>query len=159
MKALEETFERITIRNFSHKPTKLNTELIATFYELTAAFKTGFSENIWRDDFTSLTDLWPMFPFYSPWKHTKTNGCLVFSGGIKWEHWSIYSIFYLNFVALFIKPEYSIFVNFKTKDWNHSFITFSKFSEKLTYFTPWSHSYVWMNEWSLLWLFILENYP
>ena len=29
----------------------------------------------------------PMFPFYSPWKHQKTFGFLLFSGGIKWEHW------------------------------------------------------------------------
>ena len=34
-----------------------------------------------------LTYLWPMFPFYTPWKHQKTKGFLVFSGGIKWEHW------------------------------------------------------------------------
>ena len=28
-----------------------------------------------------------MFPFYTPWKYQKTFGFLVFSGGIKWEHW------------------------------------------------------------------------
>ena len=27
-----------------------------------------------------------MFPFYTLWKHQKTFGFLVFSGGIKWEH-------------------------------------------------------------------------
>ena len=26
---------------------------------------------------------WPMFLFYTPWKHQKTRGFLVFSGGIK----------------------------------------------------------------------------
>ena len=34
-----------------------------------------------------LTHFRPMFPFCSPWKHQKTFGLLVFSGGIKWEHW------------------------------------------------------------------------
>ena len=29
-----------------------------------------------------------MFPFYSPWKHPKTKGFLVFSGALKWEHWT-----------------------------------------------------------------------
>ena len=28
-----------------------------------------------------------MFPFYTPWKHQKTFDFLVFSGGIRWEHW------------------------------------------------------------------------
>ena len=28
-----------------------------------------------------------MFPFYTPLKNQKTKGFLVFSGGIKWEHW------------------------------------------------------------------------
>ena len=35
----------------------------------------------------SLTYFLPMFPFYTPWEHQKTKGFLVFSGGIKWEHW------------------------------------------------------------------------
>ena len=38
-------------------------------------------------EFRSLTQFRPMFPFYNPWKHQKTKGFLVFSGGIKWEHW------------------------------------------------------------------------
>ena len=29
-----------------------------------------------------LTHFWPIFPFYSPWKHQK----FCFSGGIKWKH-------------------------------------------------------------------------
>ena len=33
-----------------------------------------------------LTYFWPMFPFYTPWKHQKTSGLLVFSGGLKWEY-------------------------------------------------------------------------
>ena len=28
-----------------------------------------------------------MIPFYTPWKHLKTIGFLVFSVGIKWNHW------------------------------------------------------------------------
>ena len=28
-----------------------------------------------------LTHIWPMFPFYTPWKHQKTCDFLVFSGG------------------------------------------------------------------------------
>ena len=34
-----------------------------------------------------LNHFWPMFPFYTPLKHQKTFGFLMFSGGIKWEHW------------------------------------------------------------------------
>ena len=34
-----------------------------------------------------LTHFYPMFPFYTPWKHYKTCGFLVLPGGIKWEHW------------------------------------------------------------------------
>ena len=34
-----------------------------------------------------LTNFWLMLPFYTPWKHQKTKLFLVFSGGIKWEHW------------------------------------------------------------------------
>ena len=41
-----------------------------------------FWRNIW-----GLTHFWPMFPFYTPWKQQKTKGFLVFSGGIKSEHW------------------------------------------------------------------------
>ena len=29
----------------------------------------------------------PMFHFYNPWKHQKTNGFLMFSGSIEVEHW------------------------------------------------------------------------
>ena len=29
-----------------------------------------------------------MLPFYTPSKHQKIKGFLVFSGGMKWEHWS-----------------------------------------------------------------------
>ena len=28
-----------------------------------------------------------MYPFYTPWKHQKAKGILVFLGCIKWEHW------------------------------------------------------------------------
>ena len=30
-----------------------------------------------------LTHFWSMFPFYTPWKHQKTKGFLVFSGGCR----------------------------------------------------------------------------
>ena len=40
-----------------------------------------------KSQLMSLTHFWPMFPFYTPWKHQKTKGFLVFSGGTKWEHW------------------------------------------------------------------------
>ena len=36
---------------------------------------------------SSLTRFWPVFPFYTPWKHQKTKGFLLFSGVTKWEHW------------------------------------------------------------------------
>ena len=35
----------------------------------------------------AFTHFWPMFPFYNPWKQKKINDILVFSGGVKWEHW------------------------------------------------------------------------
>ena len=31
---------------------------------------------------------WQVFPFYTPWKHLKTKGFLVFSGSLKWENWT-----------------------------------------------------------------------
>ena len=34
-----------------------------------------------------LIHFWIMFPFHNPWKHQKTWGFLVFSGGIKRKHW------------------------------------------------------------------------
>ena len=36
---------------------------------------------------TQLTYFWQMFPSYNPWEHQKAFGFLVFSGGMKWEHW------------------------------------------------------------------------
>ena len=36
-----------------------------------------------------LNHFWLTLPFYISWKHQITNGFLVFSGGIKWKHWSI----------------------------------------------------------------------
>ena len=38
---------------------------------------------------TTLTHFWPMFPFYTPLKYQKTKTFLVFSWGIKLEHWSV----------------------------------------------------------------------
>ena len=34
-----------------------------------------------------LTHFWPIFPFSTSWKHQKSVDFLVFSGGIKREHW------------------------------------------------------------------------
>ena len=34
-----------------------------------------------------LTHFQPMFHFHTPWKYQKTEGCLIFSGGIEVEHW------------------------------------------------------------------------
>ena len=36
----------------------------------------------------SLTHFRPMFPFYTPWKHHQIKGFLIFSGGMKWDHWN-----------------------------------------------------------------------
>ena len=36
---------------------------------------------------SKLTHFRQIFPFYTPWKHQKTKGYLMFSGGIKWEVW------------------------------------------------------------------------
>ena len=33
----------------------------------------------------NLTHFWPIFSFYTSWKHQKTKGLLVFLRGIKWE--------------------------------------------------------------------------
>ena len=33
--------------------------------------------------FVCSTHFWPMFPFYTPWKHQKTCGFLLFSRGLK----------------------------------------------------------------------------
>ena len=30
---------------------------------------------------------WPIFPFYTFWKHQKIFSFLIFSGSLKWEHW------------------------------------------------------------------------
>ena len=35
----------------------------------------------------SITHFQPMFPFYTPWKHQKTSGFLMFAGGIEVEDW------------------------------------------------------------------------
>ena len=35
----------------------------------------------------SLTHFRPLLLFYTPWKHQKTRGFLMFSGGIKWDYW------------------------------------------------------------------------
>ena len=39
---------------------------------------------VWR-----VTYYCPVFPFYTPWKHKKTVGFLMFSVGIKREHWAV----------------------------------------------------------------------
>ena len=39
--------------------------------------------------FSDLTHFWSMLPFYTPWKHQKNKVLLVFSGGIKLEHWPV----------------------------------------------------------------------
>ena len=44
------------------------------------------SDNAENDTSMSLTHFWSMFPFYTPCKHQKTSGFLMFSGGIKWGH-------------------------------------------------------------------------
>ena len=41
----------------------------------------------------SLTHFWQMFPFYTSWKQQKSRGVLVFSAGIKWEHWTRSTLF------------------------------------------------------------------
>ena len=37
---------------------------------------------------TKNNQFWQVFPFYTPWKHLKTKGFLVFSGSLKWENWT-----------------------------------------------------------------------
>ena len=46
----------------------------------------------------SLTHFWPMFSFYTPIKHQKIKGFLVFSGGINCEHRSE-----MGYVMLYVK--------------------------------------------------------
>ena len=64
-------------------------------YVLSDWFATGMSwrtflRTFWGKElqFSTLTHFRPMFPFNTPWKHQKTFDFLVFSKGIKWEHWS-----------------------------------------------------------------------
>ena len=46
-----------------------------------------FVSILWRSIYRlGLAHFWPMFPFYTPIKHYKTKGFLVFSGGIKWKN-------------------------------------------------------------------------
>ena len=45
------------------------------------------SGNYEKGKILKLTHFWPMFPFYTPRKRQGTFDFLVFSGGIKWEHW------------------------------------------------------------------------
>ena len=32
-----------------------------------------------------LAHFWQVFQFYTPWKHQKTKGYVLFLGGVKWE--------------------------------------------------------------------------
>ena len=54
--------------------------LLGFFYVLTYLYLSSVIYEV-------LIHFWPMFQFYTRWKHQKTKGFLVFSGGIKWEHW------------------------------------------------------------------------
>ena len=47
----------------------------------------GEVSNFWEYWYGSLTHFQPMFHFYTIWKHQKTSGFLIFSGGIEVEHW------------------------------------------------------------------------
>ena len=42
--------------------------------------------NKFRNSSYWLTYFWPIFSFFTPWKHQKIFVFLVFSRGIKWEH-------------------------------------------------------------------------
>ena len=59
---------------------------ITMFSENTQHF---FNVSIYFFSFTldSLTYFKQMFPFHTLWKYQNTKRFLVFSGGIKWEHW------------------------------------------------------------------------
>ena len=41
----------------------------------------------WTLDVDGLTDFMPMVSFYTPWKHQKTSGFLMFSGAIERDQW------------------------------------------------------------------------
>ena len=38
-------------------------------------------------DSNILTHFMPLISFYTPWKHQKTYGCLMFSGDIERDQW------------------------------------------------------------------------
>ena len=59
------------------------TQSIYTFF-----YKKNFCKKMSLKNPKTLTRFWPMFPFYAPWKHQKSEGFPVISGRIKWEHWS-----------------------------------------------------------------------
>ena len=44
--------------------------------------------NILSELLVESTHFWPVFPFYTPEKHQKTEVFLVFLGGVKWKCWS-----------------------------------------------------------------------
>ena len=56
------------------------------FFSLWHIFQINLSLNL-SLSFIWLTHFQPMFRFYNSWKHQKTGGLLMFSGGIKVEHW------------------------------------------------------------------------
>ena len=76
----------------------------------------------------TLTYFWPMSSFYTPWQHQKTKGFLVFSGGIRMEHWLKMS--WRNWFCLV--PKISIKYRssrpevFCEKTWSYKFLKFHR---------------------------------
>ena len=77
-------------------PTKYDSKGLQPFFNLANSFMNTVQSKRFDEHFkdckyiicwNSLSYFWPMFPFYTPWKHQKTRGFTVFSGSIKWEHW------------------------------------------------------------------------
>lgn len=79
-----------------------------------------------------ITHFWLSLPIYTPRKHQKISGFLIFSDGFKWEHWSAMGS-WKNFVFCdsdnfaLLDPEHEIIL---IKKIIHSCTTFS---EKITF--------------------------
>ena len=67
-----------------------------------------------------LTHFWPMFSFYTPWKHQETYGFLVFSGGIcevKTPARNGLTVFEALYSGVRNKPQYLCFLLKFMRDW------------------------------------------
>ena len=85
-----------------------------------------------------------MFPFYTPWNHQKTKGLLVFSDGIKWEHWAekdqLKSLYITHSCQPTLRKEEKLGPNFCLKMCYEGFsMTLTRFKLLFSFHTTWKH--------------------